>query len=589
MLNPILGAADQELVRDERRLLNDLRTALVSFGASADTRATLDRSIEQLDELFLLVVVGEFNAGKSAFINALVGQPVMLEGVTPTTAQVTLLKHGAGVGEAVGTRGAMPRTDGVYVLTAAADLLKEIQIVDTPGTNAVIREHERLTSEFVPRSDLVLFVTSVERPFTETERVFLEQIREWGKQIVIVINKADLLAGEAELEEVQRYVADNARALLGTLPEIFPVSARLALRAKHGEPALWQASRFEALENYIRSTLDQESRLQLKLLNPLGVGASLTNRYLGLTRERLALLAEDFAALDDVEAQLRVYERDMLRDFEGRMAEIDNVLLQMERRGHDFFDDTMRIGRVMDLLNRARVQQGFEQQVVADAPQQIEHKVHELVDWLVDSDYRQWKRISAHLAERRREYRERIVGEVGDPETRAFHQDRARLVDAVGRETQRVVESFDRRREASELADGARNAVAAAAAAGAGAVGLGTLVTIAASTAAADVTGIIMASVLAAIGFFIIPAKRQRAKEEMRQKISDVRARLSEALRGQFEHEIKNSVARIRDGIAPYSRFVRSEGQKVRETEQQLATLASSIENLRSRISAPAG
>jgi hypothetical protein len=310
----------------------------------------------------------------------------------------------------------------------------------------------------------------------------------------------------------------------------------------------------------------------------------LTNRYRGLTRERLDLLKDDFAALEDVEAQLQVYERDMLRDFDGRMAELDNVLLQMERRGHDFFDDTMRIGRVMDLLNRARVQQGFEQHVVADAPQQIERKVHELVDWLVDGDYRQWQRISAHLSERRREYRERIVGERGDPETRAFHQDRARLIDSVGRESQRVVETFDRRREASELADGARNAVAAAAAAGAGAVGLGTLVTVAASTAAADVTGIIMASVLAALGFFIIPAKRTQAKEEMRRKITDVRERLSAALRAQFEQEIKTSVARIGEGVGPYSRFVRAEGEKLQETEQQLGALSRELEELRSRI-----
>jgi small GTP-binding protein len=581
-LTDLLRQQDQQLIRDERRLLNDLRTALVRFGASDDTRVTLDRSIEQLDELFLLVVVGEFNAGKSAFVNALVGETVMEEGVTPTTAQVTLLKHGEQ--HPVGTRGLVSAANGVAVLTAPAEILRDIHIVDTPGTNAVIREHERLTSEFVPRSDLVLFVTSADRPFTETERAFLEQIRDWGKKVVLVINKVDIFQTEADVNEVRRFVEGHAHALLGTVPEIFPVSARLALRAKRGEPALWAQSRFEPLEQYIRTTLDQASRLKLKLLNPLGVGASLTNRYRGLTRERLDLLRDDFAALEDVESQLHVYERDMLRDFDGRMAGIDNVLLQMERRGHDFFDDTMRIGRVMDLLNRARVQQGFEQQVVADAPEEIERKVHELVDWLVDSDYRQWQRISAHLAERRREYRERIVGERGDPEMRAFHQDRARLVDSVGRETQRVVDTFDRRREASELADGARNAVAAAAAVGAGAVGLGTLVTVAASTAAADVTGIIMASVLAALGFFIIPAKRKQAKEEMRRKITDVRERLSVALRSQFEQEIKASVGRIREGIGPYSRFVRAEGDKLRDTEGQLTALATELEGVRRRV-----
>ena len=127
----------------------------------------------------------------------------------------------------------------------------------------------------MPRSDLVLFVTSADRPFTETERAFLEQVRGWGKKVVIVINKIDILESEREVEEVRGFVAENARALLGFSPEIFPVSARLALRAKQGEPAAWAASGFEALERYIAATLDAPGRVHLKLLNPLGVGASL--------------------------------------------------------------------------------------------------------------------------------------------------------------------------------------------------------------------------------------------------------------------------------------------------------------------------
>src|SRR5207237_81082 len=277
----------------------------------------------------------------------------------------------------------------------------------------------------------------------------------------------------------------------------------------------------DAIDPSSRSSLDQSARTRLKLLNPLGVGAALIDRYQVATRERLDVLAEDFSLLEDVEGQLAVYGKDMAREFEGRMASVDNVLLEMERRGQDFVDDTMRIGRMFDLLNRSRVQEGFERQVVADAPQQIEKRVNDLVDWLVESDYRQWQRISRHLADRRREFRERIVGDDhGDPESRPFHDERRRLVESVGSAAQRVVETYDRRQEASELADGARNAVAAAAAAGAGAVGLGTLVAFAASTAVADFTGIVLASVVAALGLFIIPAERRQAEAAVRRKLA---------------------------------------------------------------------
>jgi small GTP-binding protein len=574
MLGKILSGGEDELVREERRVLANLRTALVRFDAAREHQEALDRSIEQLDELFLLVIVGEFNSGKSAFINALVGSRVAAEGVTPTTAQINVLQYGE-------TPNRTARGHNLHVITAPAEILKEIHIVDTPGTNAIIREHEAITSEFVPRSDLVLFVTSADRPFTETERAFLEQVRAWGKKIVIVINKIDILADDGQVEEVRSFVADNARTLLGFNPDIFPVSARLALRAKQGDPAAWATSRFEALERYIRETLDSPGRVRLKLLNPLGVGLALTDRHAAAVKDRAALLKEDFATLDEVESQLAVYQADLLRDFEFRISDIDRILLEMEKRGHQFFDDTMRIGRVMDLLNRSRVQQGFEHQVVGDAPQEIERKVGELVDWLVDADLRQWQDVTRHLAERRRQYRDRIVG---DSESGRFLSDRSRLLESVNRESQKAIDSFDRRKEARELADDARNAVAAAAAVSAGGVGLGAIVTVAATTAAADVTGIIMASVIAALGFFILPAKRERAKEQMRRKISDVRQRLSEALHEQFAKEIQKSGDRIRESIAPYSRFVRAEGEKLETTERELRAISADLASLRARI-----
>ena len=572
MLAKILSPAEDELLRDERKVLSRLKTALVKFDAAPEHHAALDKSIEQLDELFLLVIVGEFNSGKSAFINALVGSKVAQEGVTPTTAQINVLQY-------ADTPSREVKDGELHVIKAPAPILRDIHIVDTPGTNAVIREHERITSEFVPRSDLVLFVTSADRPFTETERAFLEQVRGWGKKVVVVINKIDIL-DESQIDEIRRFVADNARTLLGFSPEIFPVSARLALKAKQGDPAAWAASRFEALESFISTTLDAPGRIHLKLLNPLGVGSALTDRHAAIVRERLALLKEDFATLEEVEGQLAVYQDDLTRDFEFRMADIDKILLEMERRGQDYFDDTLRIGRIMDLMNRSRVQQSFEQRVVGDAPLQIERKVGELVDWLVAADLRQWQGITRHLAERRRQYRDKIVGD----DAGQFHYDRTRLIDAATRESQRVVETYDQRREASIIADNARNAVAATAAAGVGAVGLGTIVTLAATTAAADITGIVMASVLAAIGFFILPAKRQKAKDEMREKIADVRQRLSDALRKQFTQEIGRSGERIREGIAPYSRFIRAEGDKLKVVDAELREIAAALAGLRDRI-----
>src|SRR5574341_780920 len=425
----ILTEKQEALLASERGQLNDLRVALVQFGAASADQETLGQSIRQLDDLFLLVVVGEFNSGKSAFINALLGQPVLPEGVTPTTTQINILRYGEQSGRQF-------ENENAQVMTAPVDMLAEISIVDTPGTNAIIREHEAITAQFVPRSDLVLFITSADRPFTESERLFLEKIRDWGKKVVVVLNKVDLFRSDAELEQVQGFIAENARLLFGLTPEIFPVSARLALRAKQGEPSLWAASRFEPLERYIQDTLDERGRLRLKFLNPMGVGLYLAEKYLGVIDSRLDLLKDDFSTLKDVDAQLDVYKEDMERDFIYRMSDIENVLFEMEQRGQDYFDETLRLGRVFDLMNKAKIQREFEGHVVADAPQRIEAKSGEIIDWLVDADLRQWQAVNEHLAERRRQHAERIVGDAAGG---AFHHDRERLIEGVGREARRVV------------------------------------------------------------------------------------------------------------------------------------------------------
>lgn len=570
----ILNQQQEALLNQERQVLNDLRAALVSFGVDAKDSQTLAESIAQLDELFLLVVVGEFNAGKSAFINALLGDRLLKEGVTPTTTQINLLRYGPQQERQV-------INENQHILALPVDWLAEISIVDTPGTNAIMREHEMITSQFVPRSDLVLFITSADRPFTESERAFLEKIRDWGKKVVIVINKIDILENEADIQQVIAFVTENSRELLGVTPEVFPVSARQALRAKSGEPSLWNTSRFEALENYIRQTLDERSRLQLKLRNPLGVGQHLTRRYLEIAQARLELLKADTDMLGDVEAQLNLYKEDMQRDFTFRMSDIENILYEMEQRGQTYFDDTFRLARVFDLFSKERIRGEFEQRVIGDTPQRVERKVADLIDWLVDADLRQWQAVNEHLAERRRAHQERIVGDLGPG---AFQYDRERLMDAVGREAQRVVETYDKSEEAQKIGNAAQEAVAASAVLGVGAVGLGALVTALATTVAADVTGILLATFVAALGLFIIPARRKAAKTELSDKIAAMRAQLAGALKAQFEKEIERSLHNIQNAIAPYTRFVRAEQGKLNDMQSTLTEIDNHLNQIKVRI-----
>src|SRR5512147_245697 len=224
MRQSVLTDQQAQFLREEKETLAGMQLSLARLDLSRAALDSLQKAILQLDELFLVVVAGEFNAGKSALVNALLGEKVLLEGATPTTSRVTLVKWGEQAAEQ-----AVDENFAIY--TYPLPLLKELNIVDTPGTNAVIRHHERLTDEFVPRSDLVLFTTSADHPLTESERLFLERIVNWGKKVVFALNKADIIENESALEEVRSFVLKHATSVLNETPEFFPVSARLAQRS----------------------------------------------------------------------------------------------------------------------------------------------------------------------------------------------------------------------------------------------------------------------------------------------------------------------------------------------------------------------
>lgn len=569
MRGKILQPKHEDSVAKLRTLLSDLRASLGAFGALPEDEESIRQALIQLDSLFLLVVAGEFNAGKSAFINALIGDRILEQGVTPTTSSIQVVKYGPAVGRT-------HLDDITDEITAPVELLRDIHIVDTPGTNAIQRHHEAITKKFLPRADIVFFLTSAAQPLTESESVFLSQIREWGKKIVIVLNKIDILENDDDLNRVVSFIEEGVKRLLGMVPEIFPVAARPALQAKQaGDAEGLSRSRFEALEQYMTSTLDEEERLRLKLLNPLGVGLRIAEKCVKEGEAREELLRGDLETVDQIERELAVYKQDMSKGFKLRMADVDNILHQFEQRGNDFFEDTIRLGRVFDLMDKPKIKADFERRVVGDVPKQIEQRVHEIIDWLVASDLQQWQTVRDHLTRRSSEQASRLAGQMSG----GFQYDRSRLLETVGKTAEQTLEDYDQKSEANRMAESLQAAVAGIAVMGVGAVGLGAAVTVLASTAAADITGLVAAGALAAMGLLILPHRKQVARREFRAKIAAMRTQLTAALTGQFEKEVQRSGRRVEDAIAPYSRFARAErekldrvGGKLREIQREMVT-----------------
>jgi small GTP-binding protein len=576
-MQAILTHEQEELLKRTRDVLGDLRDTLAESAASPEDRAALADSIRQLDDLFLLVVAGEFNSGKSSFINALLGKQLQPEGVTPTTAQIYLLKYGPEIKQSPGDK-------GIWIQTAPMELLQKISIVDTPGTNAILREHEALTAEFIPRSDLVLFLTSADRPFSESERAFLTQIRDWGKKIVLIVNKADILTEESERKQVMDFVEKAVKDLVGEVSAVFLVSAKQAQKAKMGQPQLWEPSGFEPMEAYIHDTLDDDERFRLKLMNPLGVGNRLIKKRLKLIEADLESLVEDQQLLADIEAQTMFYNDDMQRNFKARLGEIDNILYAMEKRGDEFFDEMIRFSRIGDLMRSRNLERAYQDKVVEDAPKQIELRVNELVDWLVEQDLRQWTAVAEHLSRRKDEQRERVVGQSG-PREGTLAYDRQRLIDSIGVATQRAIDSYDKQKEATELAEVARSAVISTGLAGAvGAAGLGIAIAGGLHLVFLDVTGVLAGIAFATLGALILPARRRKAKQELEDKLGLLRQKLMTSLTEQFNREIRRSGQRIEDTVAPFTRFVRAEQEKIGSQHEKLVELEAHVTGLQAHL-----
>lgn len=571
----ILDKQHETLVTRERALLESLMEFLSGFGAPPGDVELLNQTLSDIDEPFLLVVVGEFNAGKSAFINALLGEEVTNEGSLPTTDRVTIFKHSLEPFENESARGVLER--GV-----PAGLLRAISVVDTPGTNAVIREHEELSREFVPRSDLVLFVTSAERPFSESERAYMEVIRDWGKKIVVIVNKMDTLSAE-EAVETRKFIEERVHALLGLTPPVFMVSARKGQKAKKmGDRAersrLMHESGFAGLESYVANLMGEKDLVNLKLRSPLGVAEEFVRRYRHAAQQRGALLEEDTKMVQNLEEQLKNHRDESRRDFEVRLGQIALVMNEINERADAYFEQNSDFSLGGIFGRGGGMEQTFREEVVADTGEAINRGVRELINWLVYRNLKQWRYLVDYIElHRKADLTRRLMGEtIADD----FGGRRDGLLQSISDDAAGVIESFDSKREADRLANSLQGAVSKTAASEAEAAGLGDSAVELAANGKSDITGTTLAVMVAGLEV----GKGRKARSEFRQRTNALRERLDEAVQRQLQAELESSVQQMRETIVPYSNFVGSELRRMKTAESILGKLGGGVESLEDAV-----
>jgi ribosome biogenesis GTPase A len=325
-------------------LTERIATALESLAAAADSAGMASIAREIRDERLpavregrmSMVVLGEFNHGKSTAINALLGSDVLPTGITPTTSVITHIRRGNGGARAV-------RESGVEALDVdslkrlvtqdAPDDLRHVDVdvdspfladglvvVDTPGVNDISKQKVEITYGYVPRADVVVYVLDATQALKRSEITFIETrlIKNSQDRLFFLLGKSDALS-EEELGEVEAHVRSKLRDLLGDVP-VFPASARRALK---GEDAGFTAFK-DAVSTYLREQRDaivREGgvRTGLRL-------ASVIDHSLAIEQGAFALEADELARrVESVRAKLDK-SRSMIADnvslIDERTAEI---------------------------------------------------------------------------------------------------------------------------------------------------------------------------------------------------------------------------------------------------------------------------
>jgi small GTP-binding protein len=566
------------LLRRERELLVQLREVLER--EQSDEHRRVEELLIGLEDLFTIVVVGEFNAGKSSLINALFGDRLRVEGPVPVDDRISILRFSD---SAAGTS-ATPRqlSDFVTEHHYSVEFLRNITLVDTPGTNSIVQRHQEITQDYIPRADLVLFVTSIDRPLSESERQFLQFIREWGKKVVFVLNKIDTKS-EGEVQEVLEYLRTNIRSIFGFDPVIFPVASKRALEAKRSlDKEELKRSRFDILEDYIFRVLSEKERVRIKLQAPLDTAVSLTRKQQQLIESRRSLLSSDMEKIDRITKQLTLAEADLRSNFRQFTARIDNLMMELERRGVEFLERYMRIAHVMLLRNATRFREEFERQVFQEWEGSIDRTIQESVDWLVKENMKLWSGTVDEF-HRRTEMEvsaNDLVGRVG----REFAYNRDEVYTRIKGEAERRMGTYNVAIESRKLIDNAMQAVFQSVGLGAGALGLGYLITTAFSSVAIDVTGLTAATMLLVTSFLILPYKRSKAKTEFHQRIEQLRVHIREALDRESGAEIERMISHITSAFEPYRRFHATESAKIEEFGRKISQVEASAREIAAEI-----
>jgi GTPase SAR1 family protein len=323
-----------ELKQQFETLRGLLQRALWLAERCADIEASqiLRARLTNLQAAALLVIVGEVKAGKSSFINALLRENVCEVAPGPCTVRIQELIYGTEY--SVKTLG-----DHWQRVSLPKEVLREITMVDTPGTNSIVRDHQTITENYIPQSDLVVFVFSAVNPHTKSAWELLTLIKkEWHRKMVFVLQQSDR-ASQAELTTNLEHVKQYARERQVESPIVFTLSAK---REMEGIPE----HAFGEFRSFLQNTIACGEAWRMKVEGSYQTIRSVMTRLLTHLRREKTAVEEERAFYQELLCQVDAREakaRGLRQLIVDKLAATYNNLA---RRSEDDFAKGLRVGKL---------------------------------------------------------------------------------------------------------------------------------------------------------------------------------------------------------------------------------------------------
>lgn len=565
----ILDEKYSKIILEEKLLLQSLLAEIKEL-SDKELEGRLRSVEERLDNLFSLVFIGEFSTGKSSIINALLGQEILPKGITPTTDEITVIKYGDRREESV--------ENGCRVIAVPQDRLKGLFIVDTPGTNVTIAQHERLTEEYIPKADIVFFTIGAERAVTGSETKLIRFIKEnWLKNIVFLLNKIDIAADGEELEALISHARGELERSFGIKPHLLPVSARLAREgASSSDEALYKRSGFGELELYIFDTLSEEERIKMKITATSEFAVSLCAETGRTLEGHIGRITEDMQRLGEFEKRIDAMKAEIVGNSSQFTERIRSRLLEFKTRGIEYIDELMRFSNIFKLMSKQKIAKEFEYRVSRQTVSELEKDLDAMVVWTEKS--------ARTMLDSTLEFYNKSIRPDASNVTTGFIYDRTRLVDTVRNELETKRRAIDPAALGGNLVDSARGAVASVLGVQVGSLALGAAVVSAFSSLLIDITGILATVAVMATAFAILPKKRRDAMKEFSSKVDALIEEMISGVSSQLERDFEGIKIQVNDSLSPLRNFYKMEKQKLSESKERVNELKSGFAEIKDKM-----